>query len=133
MLNTGEITKFDKITNSGKTYSQGLVHNMQSSWQVTITHKGKPLDLDITNKYLILYLILCRTYGKSVSVLPNNCFWRLLKSAHWYCVAKSLLLNYGLLNDELINPENCVDLRYFKIWNVILLLTYCFHSEKLYY
>ena len=85
MLNAGEITIFEKIINSGKAYSQGLV---QSSWQMTITYKGEPPDMDITNKYLILYLILCRTnYG----------------------------LNYGLLNYELINPENCFDLRYVKI------------------
>ena len=33
---------------------------------------------------------------------------------------------------ELINPENCI-FRYIKIWNVILLLTYGFYCEKLYY
>ena len=31
-LNTSQITKFDKIINSGKVYHRGLVHNMQSSY-----------------------------------------------------------------------------------------------------
>ena len=40
---------------------------------------------------------------------------------------------YYIRGLELIKPENHIDLKYIKIWNVILLLTYWIYCENFYY
>ena len=39
-------------------------------------------------------------------------------------------ISYRITGFELTNPENCIDLMYIRIWNVIFFLTYRFYCEK---